>query len=85
MQENTNLYWKQQSLQQTIIIPTRTIIYPRLVVITLIYVQDISKNFCNRIQAKKSIQRNPISITDADYDSILDEIERSENFSLNGM
>ena len=25
MQENTNLYWKQQPLQQTIIVPTRTI------------------------------------------------------------
>ena len=30
------------------------------------------------IQAKKSIQRHPISMTDADYDYILDEIERRE-------
>ena len=34
---------------------------------------------------KKSIKRHPIIMTDADYDYILDEIERRENFSLNGM
>ena len=37
------------------------------------------------IQAKKSIQRHPIIMTDADYDYILDEIERRENFILKGM
>ena len=78
MQENTNCYWKQQPLQQTIMVPTRTILHPRLDVITIIYVQDIPKNICNRIQAKKSIQRHPIIITDADYDYIFDEIERYE-------
>ena len=78
MQENTNWYWKQQPLQQTIIVPTRTILHPRLDVITIRYVQDIPKNVCNRIQAKKSIQRHPICMTDADYDYILDEIELRE-------
>ena len=75
MQENTNWYWKQQPLQQTIIVPTRKILNPRLDVITIRYVQDIPKNVCNRIQAKKATQRHPISITDSDYDYILDEIE----------
>ena len=50
VQENNNWYWKQQPLQQTIIVSTRTIIHPRLDVITIKYAQDIPKNFCNRIQ-----------------------------------
>ena len=54
MQENTNWYWKQQPLQQTIIFPTRTILHPRLDVTTIIYFQDIPKNICNRIHAKKT-------------------------------
>ena len=44
MQENTNWYWKQQPLQQTIIVPTRTILHPSLYVIITRYVQDIPKN-----------------------------------------
>ena len=78
MQENTNWYCKQHSLQQTIIVPTRKIIHPRLDVVIIRDVQDISKNVYNRIQAKKAIQRYPIFMTDDDYDYILDEIERRE-------
>ena len=70
--------WKQQPLQQTIIVPTLTIIHPCLDVITIIYVQDIPKNLCNRIQSNKSIQIHPIIMTDTDYDYILDEIECRE-------
>ena len=55
-----------------------TILHPHLDVITIRYVQDIPKNVCNSIQAKQSIKRHPIGITDADYDYILDEIERCE-------
>ena len=62
MQENTNFYWKQQPLRQTIIVTTRKILHPRLNVIIIRYVQDVPKNVCNKIQAKKSIQRNPITI-----------------------
>ena len=51
-QENTNWYWKQQPLQHTIIVPTRTILHPSLDVITVRYVQYTPKNVCNRIQAK---------------------------------
>ena len=79
VQEYTNWYWKQQPLQQTIIVPTRKILHPHLDVIIIIYVQDIPKNVCNRIQAKKSIQRHPICMEDADYDYILDEIYFQEN------
>ena len=36
-------------------------------------------------KAKKLIQRHPIIMIDADYDYILDEIERRERLSLKGM
>ena len=86
MQESTNWYWKQQPLQQNIIVPTRTIINPRLDVFGITDVQDIPKYVCNIIQAKKSIQIHPIFLTDADYYYILDEIERQEKkFSLKGL
>ena len=85
MQENTNWYWKQQPLQQTIIVPTRTILHPRLYVIIRRYVQDIPKNLCSRNQSKQSIQRYPISMTYADYDNIFNKIERRETFILKGM
>ena len=52
MQENTNWYWKQQSLQQNIIFSTRTIVHICLDVVRITYVQDIPKTVCNRIQAK---------------------------------
>ena len=76
MQENTNWYWKKKPMQHTIIVPTRTILHPRLDVIVIRYVQGIHKNVCNRIQAEKYIQRHHIFMTDTDYDYILDEIER---------
>ena len=41
--------------------------------------------FVTGSKQKKSIQRHPISMTDADYDYILDENERREKLSLNGM
>ena len=84
-QEHTNWYWKQQPLQHTIIVPTHTILHLRLDVITIRYFQDIPKNLCNGIQAKKDIQIHPIIMNDADYDYILNEIERSEKLGLNGM
>ena len=52
VQENTNWYWKQQPLQQTIIVPTRTILHPRLEVIIIRYVQDTPKKLCGKSEAK---------------------------------
>ena len=72
MQENTNWYWKQKPLQLPIIFPTLTILHPRLDFITIRYVQDIPKNFCNSIQEKIAIQRHTIIMNDADYDYISD-------------
>ena len=51
MQENTNWYWKQQPLQQTIIFPTRTILHPSLEVIIIRYVQDTPKKLFGRSKA----------------------------------
>ena len=59
-----------------------TIIHPRLDVTTIRYVQDIPKNICHGIQAKKIIQRHPIIMTDADCGYIFDEIECREKLSL---
>ena len=85
MQENTNWYWKQQPLQQTIIVPTHTILHPRIEVVTIRYVQDIHKKLCGGSEAKKELQRHPIIVTDTDYDYIMDEIESRRKLSLKGM
>ena len=53
MQENTNWYWKQQPLQQTIMFPTRTILHPCLDVIIIRYVQDTLKKLFWYEQSKK--------------------------------
>ena len=53
------------------------IIHPRINVVIIRYVQYTPNNVCNRIQ-EKSIKRAPIFMTNADYDYILDEIERGE-------
>ena len=50
MQENSNWYWKQQSMQHNIIFSTPTIIHTCLDVLIMTDVQDIPKTFCNIIQ-----------------------------------
>ena len=85
MQENTNWYWKKQPLQQTIIVPTITILHPHLEFILIRYIQDIPKKLYGGSKAKKSIQRHSIIVTDADYEYIVDEIERREKLSLKGI
>ena len=82
---NTNKCWKQPPLQQNIIVPTRIILHPRLDVIIIKYVKDILKESFSRNKARKAIQRHPITITDYDYDYILDEIERRKKMSLKEM
>ena len=85
MQENTNCYWKQQPIQKTSIFIKLTILYPRLDVIIIRYVQDIPKNVYSRNQARKAIQRHPIIMTDEDYEYVFDEIESREKMSLKEM
>ena len=85
MHENTNWYWKQQPLQQKIIVPTRKILHPSLEFIIIRYVQYTPKKLCGSNKEEKEIQINPIIMTDAYYDYILDEIERREKLILKGM
>ena len=58
---------------------TRITLHLRLDVITIRHVQDTPKNLCIRNQAKEAIHLHPTIMTDADYDYILDEIERRKN------
>ena len=75
IQENTNWYWRQQPLQQNIIVPKRTILHPRPDVVRITDFKTSIILFVTELN-KKSTQRHPICLTDADYDYILDEIER---------
>ena len=76
VQEYINWYWEQQSLQQAIIVPTCTILHPRLNVVIIRCVQDIPNNFCDRPQAITPIQVHTIFMIDDEYDYIYDLIER---------
>ena len=68
MQIDTNWYWNQQPKHQAITVPTRTIIHPQLEVIAITDLHAIHTSVCSKTQAKKSISRKPICLTDADYD-----------------
>ena len=45
MEEHSDRYWKQKSLQYNIIVPTRTLIHTCLDVVRITYVQYIPKLF----------------------------------------
>ena len=76
MKIDTNWYWNQQPEHHVITVPTRTIIHPQLEVNAITYFHAIPTSVCSRTQAKISISRQPICLTDADYDYILEEIGR---------
>ena len=78
MQIDTNWYWDQHLQHHIITVTTITILHPRLEVNAITYFHDISKSVCNRTQAKKSISRYPMSLTDYDYNYILEEIGRRD-------
>ena len=52
-------------------VPTRTIIHPQLEVDAVTYFHAIPKSACNKTQAKKSISRQPVCLTDSDCGYIL--------------
>ena len=72
MQVDTNWYWNQQSKHHVITVPTRTIHHPQLEGDAITDFHSIPTNICSRKQAKKSISRQPICLTDAEYDYILE-------------
>ena len=74
MQVDTNWYWNQQPKHHVITVPTSTIVHPQLEVNAITDFRAITTILCSRTQAKQSIPRKPICLTDADYDYILEEI-----------
>ena len=78
MQVDTNWYWNQQPNNHVITVPTRTILHPKLEVIAITDFHAIPAGICSRTQAKKAISRQPICLTDDDYDYILEEIEQRD-------
>ena len=82
MQVYTKWYWNQQSKHHFITVPTRTILYPQLEGDAITDFHSIPTSICSRTQYKKSISRQPICLTDADYDYILEEIGRREKIKF---
>ena len=62
--------------------PTRTIIHPQLEVNAITYFNAIPTSVCSRTQAKKSISRQPICLTGAYYDYILEENGRRDKIEF---
>ena len=72
MQVDTNWYWNQQPKHHFITVPTRTILHPQLEIDAITDFDAIPTFVCYITQAKKFISRQPICLTDADYDYILE-------------
>ena len=68
MQLYTNCYWNQYPQQHFITVPTRTILHPQLELNTVTDFHAIPKIVCISKHAKKSISRQPLCLTDYDYD-----------------
>ena len=85
MRVDTNWYWYQHPQQHVITVPTRKILHPQLEVNAVTDLHDIPKIVCNRTHAEKSISRNPIGLTDSDYNYILEELGRQEKNILKDM
>ena len=71
MQVDTIWYWSKHTQQNFISVPTRTIIHTCLEVNTETDFHAIPTSVCSSTQAKISISRQPICLTDYDYDYIL--------------
>ena len=74
MQVDTNWYWNQQPNNHVITVPTRTILHPQLEGDTITDFNSIPRSICYRTQLQKAISRQPICLTDADYDYILEKL-----------
>ena len=60
----------------------RTLPHPQLEVNAVTDFHEIPTSVCTRTQAKKSIPRQPICLTDSDYDYILEEIGRRDKIEF---
>ena len=72
IQIGTNWYCNQQPKKHVITVPTRTIFHPQLEVNVVTDFHSIPTSVFTRTQAKKAISRQPIRLTDSDYDYILE-------------
>ena len=79
---DNNWYWNQQPKHHFITVPTRTILHPQLKANAVTYFHTIHTSVCTSTQAKKSISRQPICLTDSDYDYILEEIGRQDKIEF---
>ena len=79
---DTNWYWNKQPKNHVVTLPTRTILHPQLEVNAIRDFHEITTSVCSRTQANKSISRQPICLTDADYDYILEEIGRRDKIEF---
>ena len=82
MQVDTNWYWHQQSKHHVITVPTRTILHPQLEGDAITDFHSIPTSIYSRTQAQKAISRQPICLTDSDYDYILEEIGRRDKIEF---
>ena len=64
------------------IVPTRAIVHSCIDVVAVKYVRYIPRSVCNINRAKNDLQIHPIYLTDSDHDSIVEEIEHRESFSM---
>ena len=72
VQVDTNCYWNQHPQHHFITVPTLTIIHPRLEFNAVTDFYTIPQSVCNMTLAKNAISRQPICLTDSDYDYILE-------------
>ena len=68
MQLDTNWYCYQHPQYHAIAVSKCTLLHPRLEVNPVTYFHAITKILCNKTQATKDISRQPICLTDSDYD-----------------
>ena len=82
MQVYNNWYWNQHPKNHVITVPTRTILHLQVEGDAITDFHAITTSICSRTQAKKAISRQPICLTDADYDYILENIGRQEKIEF---
>ena len=68
VQVDSNFYCNQQPKQHVVTVPTLTIIHTKLEFNAVTYFHAIPTSAFTRTQAKIYISRQPVSLTDSDYD-----------------
>ena len=82
LQVDNNWYLNEQPKHHITTVPISTILYPQLEVNAVTNVHAIPTSVCTRIQAKKSLPRQPVCLTHSDYDCILKEIGRRDKIEF---